>query len=56
VGTGEKITSPRPHETIAVEDLPDSFTWSDIDGVNYLTVKGIPFSLLIHALSLTDAF
>jgi hypothetical protein len=30
-------TSPLPRSYIDPEDLPDSFSWSDIDGVSYLT-------------------
>jgi len=29
--------SPLPHTYIDVDDLPDSFSWSDVDGKSYLT-------------------
>jgi len=29
--------SPLPHTYIAVEELPDSFSWGDVDGKSYLT-------------------
>lgn len=34
---GPVMTGPRPHEEIAYEDLPESFFWGDVDGVNYLS-------------------
>ena len=30
-------TSPLPYTYISVDDLPDSFTWGDVDGKSYLT-------------------
>lgn len=35
--SGEQITEPLPHTYIDVSDLPESFTWSDVNGVNYLS-------------------
>eukprot|EP00934_Nitzschia_sp_Nitz4_P004689 Nitzschia sp. Nitz4//scaffold64_size103689//72392//73557//NITZ4_004443-RA/size103689-snap-gene-0.119-mRNA-1//1//CDS//3329556151//4679//frame0 len=29
--------NPLPHTYVGAEDLPDAFTWADIDGVSYLT-------------------
>uniref|UniRef100_A0A6U1T3V4 Peptidase C1A papain C-terminal domain-containing protein n=1 Tax=Trieres chinensis TaxID=1514140 RepID=A0A6U1T3V4_TRICV len=29
--------SPLPHTYVDAKDLPDEFTWADVDGVNYLT-------------------
>ena len=37
MSTGEKVLSPRPHETIPVSKLPRAWFWGNIDGVNYLT-------------------
>lgn len=37
----EHVVSPRPHETMDVSELPDSFSWSDVDGTNYLTVGAL---------------
>ncbi|KAF0692571.1 Aste57867_16383 [Aphanomyces stellatus] len=35
---GEKILSPLPHETLDVKtDLPKTWDWRDINGVNYVT-------------------
>lgn len=34
---GERITEPLPHTYLDVSDLPESFTWADVNGVNYLT-------------------
>ncbi|EDQ84610.1 uncharacterized protein MONBRDRAFT_34651 [Monosiga brevicollis MX1] len=34
---GERISAPRPHEYINVEDLPTTFSWANVSGVNYLT-------------------
>ncbi|EGC28338.1 hypothetical protein DICPUDRAFT_44383 [Dictyostelium purpureum] len=36
-GRTEKITSPMPHEYLSLEDLPDSFDWRNVSGVNYIT-------------------
>ncbi|KJE88537.1 papain family cysteine protease [Capsaspora owczarzaki ATCC 30864] len=36
---GELVLSPRPHEYLNVEDLPDSFTWGNVNGVNYLSER-----------------
>ena len=33
----EHVVSARPHEYIDATKLPKRFTWSDVDGVNYLT-------------------
>ena len=33
----EHVVSARPHEYIDATKLPKSFTWSDVEGVNYLT-------------------
>lgn len=30
-------SSPLPYTYIREEDLPDSFSWGDVDGVSYLT-------------------
>eukprot|EP00538_Stauroneis_constricta_P011524 CAMPEP_0119572832 /NCGR_PEP_ID=MMETSP1352-20130426/44817_1 /TAXON_ID=265584 /ORGANISM="Stauroneis constricta, Strain CCMP1120" /LENGTH=366 /DNA_ID=CAMNT_0007622519 /DNA_START=252 /DNA_END=1352 /DNA_ORIENTATION=+ len=32
-----KIKSPLPHTYVDDDDLPDSFSWADVDGVSYLT-------------------
>lgn len=32
-----ELKSPLPHTYIGSDDLPDSFTWADVDGVSYLT-------------------
>lgn len=34
---GQKITAPLPHTYLEPAALPAAFTWSDVDGVNYLT-------------------
>ncbi|TYZ57012.1 hypothetical protein PybrP1_003278 [[Pythium] brassicae (nom. inval.)] len=34
---GEKVLSPRPHETMALADLPKRWDWRDVDGKNYVT-------------------
>jgi cathepsin X len=31
------VKSPLPHTYLNSGDLPDSFTWSNVDGVSYLT-------------------
>ena len=36
---GERITQPLPHEYVNVKDLPASFNWANISGVNYLTMS-----------------
>ena len=33
----EHITSSVAHHTRAIKDLPDSFSWKSVDGVNYVT-------------------
>jgi hypothetical protein len=33
----EVITSSIAHQTRFKDDLPDSFTWKDVDGINYVT-------------------
>jgi cathepsin X len=39
VWRGNHTKSPLPHETLADEILPKSFTWCDNDGVNYCTMS-----------------
>lgn len=34
---GEKVLTPRPHETMDFADLPKRWDWRDIDGKNYVT-------------------
>jgi cathepsin X len=34
---GERITEPRPHEYLKLEDIPDNWDWRNVGGVNYLT-------------------
>eukprot|EP00244_Chara_vulgaris_P012612 TRINITY_DN672_c0_g2_i11.p1 TRINITY_DN672_c0_g2~~TRINITY_DN672_c0_g2_i11.p1 ORF type:complete len:640 (-),score=83.83 TRINITY_DN672_c0_g2_i11:1276-3162(-) len=34
---GELLTEPRAHETVSVKNLPRSFFWGNVNGVNYLT-------------------
>ena len=34
---GEHVTAPLPHTYLSPEDLPASFTWANVSGVNYLT-------------------
>lgn len=36
---GPVITSPLPWEFLKVEDLPASFTWQNVSGVNYLSAS-----------------
>jgi len=36
---GNYTISPLPHEYVKSEDVPDSFTWCDKDGVNYCTMS-----------------
>lgn len=36
---GERITQPLPHEYVNVKDLPASFNWANMSGVNYLTMS-----------------
>lgn len=36
---GANHTSPLPQDYLKTEDLPDSFTWCDNDGVNYCTMS-----------------
>jgi len=38
-GIKDDFTSPRPQDYFKTEDLPDSFTWCDNDGVNYCTMS-----------------
>jgi len=33
----ELVKSPRPHEYLDVKDLPESFSWTNKDGINYLS-------------------
>jgi len=33
----QSITQPRPHEYLSKDDVPDSWDWRDISGVNYLS-------------------
>jgi cathepsin X len=35
--TSEHVTSPRPHEYLNVVDLPESFDWRNVSGVNYVS-------------------
>jgi cathepsin X len=35
----EHVVSPRSHDLLAAEALPDAFTWCDKDGVNYCTMS-----------------
>jgi cathepsin X len=34
---GQKIPNPRPHETMAVADLPAEHFWGNVSGINYLS-------------------
>jgi hypothetical protein len=34
---GKVITEPQPHEHLALADLPATFSWANISGVNFLT-------------------
>ena len=34
---GERVIKPLPHTYLNVNDLPSSFTWANVSGVNYLT-------------------
>ena len=34
---GQKVPHPRPHETMAVGDLPAEHFWGNVSGVNYLS-------------------
>ena len=34
---GEKVPTPRPHETMSVAELPSEHFWGNISGVNYLS-------------------
>ena len=33
----EIVSSPRPHETLSIKDLPSSWFWGNVSGVNFLT-------------------
>ena len=33
----EKVSGPRAHEKISVEDLPSDWDWRSINGTNFLT-------------------
>jgi len=35
---GEHVVSPRPHETLNMLELPDSFDWRDVNGKNYVSI------------------
>ena len=37
LAAGERVLSPRPHETTPVSKLPKTWFWGNVDGVNYLT-------------------
>lgn len=32
-----ELKAPLPHTYIGSDDLPDSFSWADVDGASYLT-------------------
>jgi len=34
---GERVLSPRPHETLTSHDLPRTWDWRNVSGVNYAT-------------------
>ncbi|KAK9815670.1 hypothetical protein WJX72_007740 [[Myrmecia] bisecta] len=34
---GERVTGPRPHELLAVGELPRAWFWGNVDGKNYLS-------------------
>jgi len=35
---GEHVTTPRPHETLTIADLPAAFDWGNKGGTNFLTL------------------
>lgn len=34
---GEKVTSPRPHEQMKIQDLPTKWDWRNVSGLSYVT-------------------
>jgi cathepsin X len=35
----EVIKTPRPHEYLAPNDIPDAWDWRNVSGVNYVTMS-----------------
>eukprot|EP00457_Paulinella_chromatophora_P003834 gb/GEZN01003842.1/.p1 GENE.gb/GEZN01003842.1/~~gb/GEZN01003842.1/.p1 ORF type:complete len:606 (+),score=79.37 gb/GEZN01003842.1/:44-1861(+) len=35
---GEHVVNPRPHESLNPSDLPEEFTWANVNGQNYLSL------------------
>ena len=49
---GPVITMPLPHEYVDINDIPETFTWANVSGVNYLTTNRSVVCVRVYSCNL----